>query len=1063
MRRLLGAAGFVIGCGLFAGMVSAQPAPQVVVRDPAQLQELFNRKPPALPHEVQPDRWPQPDYFAEALKLTGQKPPERAALPRVRSGAPRHVVLPVQTQAFGFAAPFRALLGAQLDLLLEERGIEASNQTDAVDVHGPFVRRFDEPALVALLQDVPERRLVLLHAGHDGIDRMFLTLVLRDRAGVRVANESVPLPEDSEAALRAAAAALPSLLASVGLAGTNPAAAAGPPEACRAEHWQLGAVVAGRSARQQACQALVAGLLLPDFGGEWPPMSLSTPARLAWLARAHVYALRSGVDDATGRAIHALTLRPLGLATGLVAAVPSTGGDPVVARLGRLENLPLVEQAPVRSTRDARARLVADIARELPPFAAALVAYRAELLDTFGAIDLCELERRLPGTMLRARCRAAGEAAPGAPARAATPFELLAFQEWRLASYHRELYRLSGAQGRRAAAEAFAAALPADVAAHPFMQRQWVWYVDRGAAATSFDAELANARRSAERVLADIVTVQRADEWARRSALSEGLASPNLNIVNDARMRALADDDLRLFSVLKFDRFGADAPPAERRRAGERAFFLVPEAGMVRAAQMQMQRERMLSQALPPVAAGSAAAPVRRQPFGDGRADLVRGPEQTLVTRLDADPLHMPTRIALAYTRLKRGLPLPEAIALIDARPENSRRDDRISESHDWADAGHAFFFAGEPDAARGFYEKVLRIGSGSDSELQARSRVPLMVGRFAEALEASQRRLQRYDSDFVRRDVAGLQFMRRQSGSAWKVLEPRLATSQAVQLWHAVLVGHRIEGADQQSVDTWLAARQLDQAQIDYVDVDRLYHYLLAAVDRVPGEAELARLKRARSRFSGTHPRLAASALLLRAALTGAQHAEARKAVVAVIADDNGSFNRFLLPQFTWAAWQATQGQEPLLAEVRAVDLDADFEGLLAKSMLLALEGQVDESLKFLKAARYELSQIGLGSHALQSRPLPAAYEWALASHLMQRRTGRDEYRQELLRFVRGYQRVQPYFGWLYALEALHERGPAARQIAACRARFLDPNSYFLAEAKLTGLDDARCKPHLW
>ena len=1059
MKRLLAALLLGMSCGLAPAQlpppVAAASAP--FPRTPDELNAAIQRRVPPMPHEAQPQRWPQPDYFAEVLGLTSMRPAERAAATRVE-GSASLVALPVQTQAFGFGSAFRALIGAELDLQLEERGHEASAQTDAVDSWGPFVRRFDETALEALVTAHPTRRLVLLHVGHDGIDRMFLTLVVRGQAGgQKVSHEALALPAEPVAALAAASTALARLLPAAGLAGKPTTLPAGM-GACSPEHWALGTVFKPRELRQQACQALAAASLLPDFAADRSPASVSTPARLAWLARAYARASRLPVEDVTASALRELALGQLSLVPIRTSHFP---GDPVISRVVGLLAVPSLGQAPVRSTREARVRRVAVLAEGLPPFAATLLRYRASQFDPFGQIDLCEIERQTPGLMLRGACREGGPAS--APARSATSLERLAYQEWRLAAHHQELLRLGFALGLRKEAQAYAVTLPRDVADHPFVQRVVGDPLRPDSQATTFDEQLANALSSAERALANLATVQRHDDGARRGSISESLSS-NINIVNEPRMRALSDDDLRLMSVLKFDRFEPGGPVPDRRASGEGAYFLEPDRGMVRFAQMQAQMERLRRTAVKaplPAASGPVAA-YRRRPFGEVPPGSWRAPEQDLAASVQANPMHMSTRLALALIRLKGGAPMSEAVALVKERPPNMRTDERIGESHAWAEPAHAFFFAGEPDVALGFYERVLSIGSGSESDLYARSRVPQIAGRMDEAGEQTRRRLLRYDSDFARRDVAAFQFMRRQSSAAWALLEPHLATSQVVPLWHAVYVGHRVERADLQRVDAWFAERRLEKVQIDHSDVDRMYHHLLATIDRLPGDAELARLRQRQTKFnSWTEPRYAASAMLVRALLSRQQHVEARDAVLRVLADDNGFRNRFLMPQFAWVAWLSSEGRDPMLAEMRAADLGADFDALLAKSYVLALDGKADDSIRYLKAARFELAHLGLGSTQLVNRPLPAPYQWALAAHVMHRQTGRDEYRQEALRFVRNYQRVQPYFGWLYAMEALWETDLAARRAAGCRARQLDPGSHFLALAKVDGLDDARCRRH--
>lgn len=1062
MRHHVGVAALAIAC-CCALPVTAQPKAQGFPTDPAQLEAMMNGYAPLLAHETAPATRPYPDYFGQAARLTEHLPTERAALPRRPPRGPSLVVLPVQTEAFGFGAPFLALLGAELDMQLQEKGLSATRQTDAVDAHGPFVRRFDEVQLANLQNEYPEQRLVMLHAGHDGIDKFFLSLVVSDRQGKRVVQESLVLPESPEAALLEAGGALARMLASAGLAGTAPGAreTAG---ACEAAHWQLGVGTAPRSPRQQACEALVVGMLLPDFGTEWPPTPLSTPARLAWLARAHASATRSPAGDELAQSIRALAMQQLGFPASLPAPSAASASDPVVGKLMALARLDRVDQAPVQSTREERARRVGAIVRDIPAFASVLVGYRGELLDAFGEIDLCEIELVLPGAMPRERCRAT----PGrstAPARSATPIERLAYQEWRIAGPYRDLFRLSQSLGRRQATDALIASLPADLAAHPFVDRQVIRQAQRPTSSPGFDDALAATRRSSQRILSNHVNLQRGDTWARRWSISERPVSSNMNIVNDDQVRVFADDELRLMSVMKFDRFVDNGLRSERRVAGERAFFLAPDRGQVQFAKMQATMKRTPMPAASKGALGSAPiARVPNHPFGQSLSNRGESNEAALADRVAASPLDLDARLRLALYRIKRGGSVADAVTMISARPDDKRRDERIGESHAWATPAHAFFFSGELEAAGVFYEKVIQIGTGSDSDLLARSRLPQIAGQWTQMLEASQRRLQRYDTEAARRDVAALMFMRREPASAWQTLLPRIAASDTVNLWHGAMVGHRIEGADIKQVDAWIVQNRLEKSQVDHADADRLYQHLLSVIDRVPTEAQLARLKqRGASVYTGTQPRLAASALLLRSALTGTSAEEARKAVLDVVMDENGQQNRFLMPGFTWVAWQATNGRETLLDAVRALNLDSDFYGLLSKSMLLAQEAEVDESLKYLRAARFELSQIGLGSSMLQSSTVPAPYQWALAGILMHRKTGREEYRQEVLRMARAYQRVQPYFGWPFAVEALYEKEPERRRAAACRARFLDRQSFFLGEARVSGLDDAQCRRFLW
>ncbi|HSI50239.1 MAG TPA: hypothetical protein VLA61_18355 [Ideonella sp.] len=114
----------------------------------------------------------------------------------------------------------------------------------------------------------------------------------------------------------------------------------------------------------------------------------------------------------------------------------------------------------------------------------------------------------------------------------------------------------------------------------------------------------------------------------------------------------------------------------------------------------------------------------------------------------------------LALARMKAGASLASVLPLIDDRATDSRFDSSVSESHAWARPARAFFYAAEIEAARVYCERVTRIGSGSESDLVAGMRLPLIKGDLPAAAKSAADRLSRYDGDTGRRDVAGLAFI---------------------------------------------------------------------------------------------------------------------------------------------------------------------------------------------------------------------------------------------------------------------------------------------------------------
>jgi hypothetical protein len=239
---------------------------------------------------------------------------------------------------------------------------------------------------------------------------------------------------------------------------------------------------------------------------------------------------------------------------------------------------------------------------------------------------------------------------------------------------------------------------------------------------------------------------------------------------------------------------------------------------------------------------------------------------------------------------------------------------------------------------------------------------------------------------------------------------------------------------------------------------VGPMYLHLHGIVDRLPTEDDVSLL---RDISPGSGPRLAASARLMQMALQG--NTLNFDAVRALLAHGDPAQNQFMRPLFTWVAWHASQGQDPELAPVRETELsDGDFDLLLAKSLLLALEGDTPTSLRFLRAARYQMSELGLASPNVD-RAIPSGYHHALAAWLMFTKTGQDAYRAEALSAAQVQQKVFPFGAWPYALEALIERNVVARTLALCRARFLDADSYFLSQATKDKQAKPVCKTPLW
>jgi tetratricopeptide (TPR) repeat protein len=409
-----------------------------------------------------------------------------------------------------------------------------------------------------------------------------------------------------------------------------------------------------------------------------------------------------------------------------------------------------------------------------------------------------------------------------------------------------------------------------------------------------------------------------------------------------------------------------------------------------------------------------------------------------------------------------------QARAVIDGFIDDSRVDMQVGESHEWSRAAKAFFFAGETEAASDYFKRAQQSNTGSESDLLARIRLQQIAGNIQGAREAAERALNRYENDYSRRNAAWLLFMTNSSDRAWATILPRLAVTDRFAVWMAALTGHRLNGTSLALIRDWIVSNKLQKANVNFRNAGQMILHLDAVMDRVPTDVDIRILRDAGAQGARQPDLLASSATLVRMALEGkSQPGEVERERGDIRQYYEGG-NLFLLPLYTWVAWNANGGSDADIEQVRAATLSWDFDRILSKSLLLALEGKTPESRDYLRAARYLLSRIDsaqdYSSERMEERPIPAPYMVALAAYLMHRKTGDEGYRTDALEFVRSYQKVFPYWAWTYAMTALLEKDAPARRIAACRAKYLDRQSMFL---QLSGenpdLGDATCRKALW
>ncbi len=1029
---------------------------------------------PRPAHQVAPDAPVQPDYFAQALAHTSftDDPAWRPLHLHVagRTGDPAYIVLPVQTQAFGFAPPFRALLGARLDQELQRRRIDASRQTDIVDWRGPFVRRSDD-ATVATFGDAHARSTLLtLTLGHDGDGHALLALALTAGKQSRIVHRRIDLPQDLVPMLDAFTAMLPPMLAELGLGSPVPAAplpgAAG--ATCYSADWILADVPLTASPRDIACHALLMGSLMPDFASRFEEVPRAgSPDRLAWLARAWVEGSAMSQQSPAMKSVATLAALQLRLDLSINSPAGLIDDQDVVVRpLARImwahkraRTLPTKSPAVTAYAKAATA--------ELPAFAAAVGLERATFDEPFRRTDLCTMQLIVPHMRTPETCETSKSDAVARQAGTPSQAQAQLLDAWRLGAAWNDIYIEGYVRGDARGLESLLADLPVPIANHPFTRE--MRFVARRAETrvTGADAHLTTMQARMRSHATAVATLQRDD------FLLGERGTEDLTLLNEKLDPALLriDDDLhRLELVSSLDLHG-QLQWQPRRHPTLPATWLV-DGNFWNAEQEAEEQLRNRLQAtlspfnlqdqtrLHPPRPDPSSAPMAAQPPTDshGAPRHVLSPgvfnlgppftlpsKESLQKQMAANAYDMSPRVGLALLALEQGATVAEARRVIDARPQLSRTRDALGETEAWALAATPFYFTGHLDVAREYYARAVRLNTGSGDDLMSRLRLAEIAGDVRGALAGNQAIAERYDDEWAIANQAAFLFMLGHAYEGWELLLPRMQSSDERALWRSALVGHRITANAPALLPDWLTRNRLETVAIDYNTVAPDWLHYAASFDRLPVLPSSEALRATAA--VDLADRWVGGLATMKAAID-AKPVATQAALDHDVTSTVGGIEH-LLPFHAWNTWNASQGKDPTLEVVRGIRLEAGLQAVLAKAMVLAADGKRDEALRFLTAARYELGRRGT-PFQFRDEFRTTPYEFVLATWLMTRQTHDQAYALQGLAISRAYQHAEAFLAWPYAAEALLGNDPKARQVAACRAQRLDPGSMMLHESGL-------------
>ena len=411
-------------------------------------------------------------------------------------------------------------------------------------------------------------------------------------------------------------------------------------------------------------------------------------------------------------------------------------------------------------------------------------------------------------------------------------------------------------------------------------------------------------------------------------------------------------------------------------------------------------------------------------------------------------------------------------------------------------------------DAARKFYALAAGFETGSDASLLGAQRVATLDGDFDTAAAYAQRRALRYHQDYATRDFLMYLFALGDPDQAWPGFMAAAERATISEFWIAALVGKRIEGASDASVNEWLTSdsvRSIDAVGeapalgmgLLYLMMDRAptagLSETLARIEGKPvtTQIDINSIERptrdgtaytmiergnfAKDRHAGKFGDLVPSPDVLFApayqALRAGDYAAAAKGFErysSFYAIEGDRWYPSMAAALPYAAFAAAKTGDTLhlktyLESLTEAENHSDatavfgtiesrkYQRHLALAYFAGLAGDADGGLKELKNALIGMP-LGAGTNGIN------AYQYAETCIWLYDETHDVRYRELALTWARAYQRMEPTMAWGYSLEAAYgDSKDKDHTRAVALAWYLDRNSFWLSKVPKADVEKAR------
>jgi len=795
------------------------------------------------------------------------------------------LVLPAQTQYYGFDRIERALIGAEVADALGDRASLPDTLLVARAL-GEVRRRYDYLAVSRLAEATGAKHLIEVYAGHDGNMRMTLTLLLkecgsqggcklvkqRDWRNLAFSNELPPfrVVHEMQGAIRSELLGMPGALTAAPRAtDADPGLAVAPPK------------LLAPAFRSSAATVTLLAALAPSYGdfarerlNIWAlrsALNAGNTAEARFLAasaakdlyrRPYALKLIEGFGDPAANTLRAL------LNGNLTEA--QAGLDAVRAPLPKLllaMNVQRLGFAYGRKT-DFDLRAIAGVFGSAAPEWSSLVTRRITDTDLWKPVNSLEIKQLLDsafpvaGLNLRSimqgspmiandedsgdldtadirHLRAAlgklkaADCCAGAEPRSAAWQLYWLLEASTDANVMKRLWRLIQQQGLPEQALRMIERYQAFYGGNPPFE------MARGVAATQVGARVAGDKRpqydqqfeKSERVIA---------YWAQGQA-----AEANATVHRGTHLLVYADAYSRDFPRRSYWSMPIWGTAGATKRLGcvslEYSTADLTPVEFCLSQTPEVEKPKLLASLRNRFHGNPAAASLGSDPVN--AADKPVDDIERLRAAIRADPTYE-NYDALGVLLVQRFGRYQEAQKIFLEYPEFKVRDPEESvalsnASYLW---GSSLYWQGQPDLARPLYQISADLDTGSEASITSAARLALLDGDFASAIGASLARATRYSSPYAYRDYLSLLYAMGEGEEAHNGFLQIANRFENPQPWHAELTGQRMRGMTYEQMKGWVLGDAIRNSRYRGRRFAASYATIWATTDRVPS-ADFPRL----------------------------------------------------------------------------------------------------------------------------------------------------------------------------------------------------------------------------